>query len=256
MPQLARPPEQEGEENLARMSLLQHLEELRRRLVYSLVAVAVAFTGCWIYVDEIFGWFERPVIRALPEGHKLAVFAPAEAFLLYFKVGALAALFVASPIVIYQVWCFVAPGLYRKERFWSGSFVVLGSLFFLAGGFFAYYVASPFAIDFLIDMGSRFEPVIGAEKYLGFELAIILGLGMMFELPIFIFALAQMGVVSPRFLIRHFRWAVLLIFTFAAIVTPTPDVVNLCIFALPAIALYLLGVGAAALARRGKPRES
>jgi sec-independent protein translocase protein TatC len=252
MPQLARPAPDRDDGELPRMSLLQHLEELRRRLVYSLGGVALAFVGCWIWVDEIFGWFERPVVRVLPEGRKLAVFGPAEAFLLYFKVAALAALFVASPIVLYQAWRFVAPGLYRRERLWGATFVVVGSLLFVAGGLFAYFVASPFAIEFLIGMGQRFDPVIGAEKYLGFELAIILGLGLMFELPMFIFALAQIGVVTPRFLLRNFRWAVVIIFTVAAVITPTPDVVNLCIFSLPAIALYLLGVGAAALVQRRK----
>jgi sec-independent protein translocase protein TatC len=255
MPQLAHQAPRPDEDELPRMSLLEHLEELRRRLLYSLLAVAAVFVGCWVYVDEIFGWFERPLIRALPEGRKLAVFAPAEAFLLYFKVAVIAALFIASPIVLYQAWRFIAPGLYRRERLWGATFVAAGSLFFAAGGLFAYYVASPFAIDFLIGMSQRFEPLIGAEKYVGFELAIILGLGLMFELPIFIFTLAQLGVVTPGFLLRKFRWAVIIIFTLAAVITPTPDVVNLCIFALPALALYLLGVGAAAIAqwRKKKP---
>ena len=119
-----------------------------------------------------------------------------------------------------------------------------------AGGAFAYYVAFPFAVEFLIGMGEAYEPTITVTHYFGFLLLIMLGLGLMFELPIVIFFLAQIGVVTPRFLMRHFRWAVLGIFVLAAILTPTPDVVNLCIFALPTIALYLLGVGAAALVGR------
>ncbi len=237
------------------MSLLEHLEELRKRIVYSLIAVAVTFSGCWYYVEQIFDFIERPIHRAMPEGGKLAIFGIPDAFFLYFKVAALAAVFVASPFVLYQVWLFVAPGLYRRERRWAAAFVAAGTLLFLAGGSFAYYVASPFAIDFLLDMGSRFQQVIAVDRYLRFEMTMILGLGLMFELPMLIFTLSQLGVVTPQLLIRHFRWAVLLIFVMAAIVTPTPDVLNLCIFALPTIALYLLGVAAAWLAQRSRKRR-
>ena len=153
-------------------------------------------------------------------------------------------------MVLYQFWRFVSPGLYRRERLYAVPFVFLGSFFFLAGGAFAYYVAFPFAVEFLIEMGEAFEPTITVTHYFGFLLLIMLGLGLMFELPIVIFFLAQIGIVTPRFLMRHFRWAVLGIFIIAALLTPTPDVVNLCIFALPTIGLYLLGVAAAALVGR------
>jgi len=159
----------------------------------------------------------------------------------------LAALFVASPAILYQAWRFIAPGLYQKEKRRALPFILAGTFFFLAGGAFAYYVAFPFAVNFLIGMGEAFQPMITVEKYFKFLLYVILGLGLMFELPIVIFLLASMGVVTPGFLMRHFRWAVLLIFVAAALITPTPDVVNLCLFALPTILLYLLGVGAAAL---------
>jgi sec-independent protein translocase protein TatC len=171
-------------------------------------------------------------------------------------LAALAALFLTSPLVLYQVWRFVAPGLYKREKLHALPFIIAGSLFFIGGGAFAYYVAFPFAVDFLLGMGEAFQPVITVERYFRFLLYVILGLGLMFELPIFIFLLAQMGVVTPGFLIRHFKWAVLLIFVAAAFVTPTPDVINLCIFALPTILLYLLGVGAAALVVRKKKERS
>ncbi len=251
------PPSEPGThgEDLPRMTLLQHLEELRRRIVYSLIAVAVAFFACWAYVDPIFDLIERPIRSHMPPEKKLAVFGIPDAFMLYVKVAALAALFLAMPVVLYQLWCFVAPGLYRRERRWALVFVFFGTLFFTAGGLFAYLVASPFAIEFLLDAGSRFEQVIAVDRYLSFELTVILGLGLMFEMPMVIFALSQMGVVTPRFLMRHFRWAVLIIFIAAAIITPTPDVVNMCIFALPTIGLYLLGVAAAAIANRLRRRR-
>jgi len=254
----ALPPPAE-EDNLGRMSLIEHLEELRRRILYSLVAVAVAFFGCWYFVDEIFTILQRPVLPFLPEGQKLAVFGVPDAFLLYFKMAALASLVLVSPFLLYQIWLFIAPGLYRKERRWAAAFVLTGSFLFLTGGLFAYFVAVPFSLEFLLGLGSRFEQVIAVDRYLRFEMALLLGLGVMFELPLLIFALAGMGVVSPGFLMRHFRWAVLIIFILAAIITPTPDVVNLCIFAVPTLVLYLLGVAAAALverARRRKEREA
>ena len=237
-------------EELPRMSLIQHLEELRTRLVRSLVAVGLAFIVCWIFVQEIAEFLARPIYKVLEPGQRLVFLGVTDPFVLYVKMAALTGVFIASPIVLYQFWRFVAPGLYRKERFYAIPFVAFGSLFFLAGGAFAYYVAFPFAVEFLIGMGEAYEPAITVTHYFGFLLLIMLGLGLMFELPIVIFFLAQIGVVTPRFLIRHFRWAVLGIFVLAAILTPTPDVVNLCIFALPTIGLYLLGVGAAALVGR------
>ena len=128
-------------------------------------------------------------------------------------------------------------------------------MFFVAGGAFAYLVAFPFAVEFLLGMGAAWEPQIAVDRYYRFLLYVILGLAVMFELPVVIFLLAQMGLVTPRFLMRHFRWAVLLIFIAAAFITPTPDVVNLCLFAVPTIGLYLLGVGAAALTTGRKRRK-
>lgn len=242
-------------EDLQRMSLLEHLEELRRRIVRALIAVMVAFAFCWFFVERIAEFLAQPIYEALPEGTRLTFLGVTDPFIIYVKVAALAALFLASPAVLYQAWRFIAPGLYQKERRRALPFILAGTFFFLAGGAFAYYVAFPFAVEFLIGMGAAFQPMITVEKYFRFLLYVILGLGLMFELPIVIFLLAQMGVVTPRFLMRHFRWAVLLIFVAAALVTPTPDVVNLCLFALPTIVLYLLGVGAAALVVRKKPEE-
>jgi sec-independent protein translocase protein TatC len=239
-----------SEDDLQRMSLLEHLEEFRQRIFRSIIAVGVVFVFCWFFVQQIADFLARPIYKALPEGSRLTFLGVTDPFIIYVKVAALMALFLASPFVLYQVWRFVAPGLYKKERRRAVPFIFFGSLFFIGGGAFAYYVAFPFAVDFLIGMGAAFQPMITVERYFRFLLYVIL-----FELPIIIFLLAQMGVVTPGFLIRKFRWAVLLIFIAAAFVTPTPDVVNLLMFALPTIVLYLLGVAAAALVLRSKKKQ-
>jgi sec-independent protein translocase protein TatC len=254
IPQRQRFPASSQAEELSRMSLLEHLEDLRKRILWSLVSLAVAFVPCWIYVREIFDFLAAPIQRIQP-GIRLAFLGLTDPFILYFKVAALTALFAASPLVLYQVWAFVAPGLYRRERRLAVPFVFFTTIFFLAGGLFAYYVAFPFAAQFLLAMGEQFQAVITIEKYFGFLLTIILGLGLMFELPIFILLLSLIGVVTPRFLLRYFRHAVVVIFIVAAVITPTPDIVNLCIFAVPALLLYLLGVGAAFLAERFRKKR-
>lgn len=242
-------------EDLPTMTLLDHLEELRRRIVYSLGAMGVGILACWTFRDAIFFFLARPIQPFLPEGRKLAFLGVTDPFLIYFKMSALAAVFLVSPFLIYQVYAFVAPGLYRRERRWAVPFILVGTFFFFAGGAFAYTVAFPFAVEFLLGMGEQFEAVITVQKYFGFLMTVMLGLGLMFELPIFIFLASAAGLVTPGFLMRHFRWAVLVIFIVAALVTPTPDVVNLCIFALPTIGLYLLGVAAAWVVTRGRRKR-
>lgn len=235
------------QESLPRMSLLEHLQELRSRIVKVLLALVVAFAICWIWVEPLFAFLARPIYEALPEGHKLAFLGVTEPLIVYIKVAALAAVFVVAPVILYHLWRFVAPGLYRRERLMVLPFILAGSLFFVAGGAFAYLVAFPFAVDFLIGMGDQFEAVVTADRYLSFLMTVILGLALMFQLPILIFCLAVADIVSVSTLLKQFRWAVLLIFIAAAVITPTPDIFNMLIFALPTIGLYLLGVGAAAL---------
>ncbi|MEO8277072.1 MAG: twin-arginine translocase subunit TatC [Thermoanaerobaculia bacterium] len=244
-------------DELARMSLLDHLEDLRKRLLRSIGALLAAMFACFNWAPEICRFFAKPIydLKLLPPGQKLAFLGVTDPFLLYFKASLLAGTFIAAPVILYQVWAFISPGLYKKERRWAAPFVFLGWAFFVAGGVFAYLVAFPFAVQFLLEMGKDFTPVITAEKYYGLLITIMLGLGLMFELPIIIVLLAKIGLVTPRFLMRHFRWAVLIIFVVSAIITPTSDVVNLCIFAVPSIALYLLGTGAAWLVTR-KPRDA
>lgn len=235
------------------MSLLEHLEELRMRLSWMLGAFLLCFLAAWYWSKPIFAFLARPIYRFLPEGQRLVALKVGEPFLLYIKVAMLAGLFAAAPVILYHLWKFVSPGLYRHERRWGLGFILFGTALFAAGGAFAYYVAFPYTVEFLIGVGTDFTMSITGSSYLSFLMTIIVGLALMFELPVVIFFLARIGVVTPGFLMRNFRWAVLIVFIVAAIVTPTPDVFTLCLFALPTLALYLLGVGVAALF--GRPRR-
>jgi len=238
------------------MPLLAHLEELRKRILRSVMWLGIGVAACFNWAPELLRFFAQPIYRFLPPGQKLAVLAVTDPFVLYFKTALLAGIFVTFPFLLWQAWQFVAPGLYARERRWIGPFVAVGWLFFLAGGAFAYYVAFPFTVQFLLEMAGDFQPVITADRYYNFLLTVVLGLGAMFELPLALTLAARVGLVSARFLIRNFRWAILIIFVVAAVLTPTGDAINLSIFAIPTIALYLLGVlGAAVMGRRRKTAQ-
>jgi sec-independent protein translocase protein TatC len=231
------------------MSLMEHLEELRKRIIWSVLFFAVAFWPCWAYYREIFRFLMVPLHKVAP-GLKLSYLALSDPFILYFKMAALAAVFVSSPFLLYQIWTFVAPGLYRRERRMALPFVLATTFFFLAGGAFGYYIAFPAAAKFFLGIGQDLNPVITADTYFGFLMTVIFGLGLMFELPVFVLILAMLGVVTPKFLLKYFRHAIVLIFIVAAIITPTPDIVNLCIFAIPACGLYVLGIAGAFFAAK------
>ncbi len=227
------------------MSFLEHLEELRRRIIYALLAVAVAFFACFYYADRIYGFMKRPIDQALVANHlptDLVYTNPTDPFNMYLKIGLIAALFVASPFVLYQVWAFIAPGLYRHERRYVLPFMFSTVFLFLAGGFFAYRIVYPAALQFLISYGSQFKPMITIGEYTDLFLTIIIGLGVVFEMPILVFFLALMGVVTAGWMWRNFRYAILVIFIIAAILTPTTDIMNMCIFAAPMVGLYALSI--------------
>jgi sec-independent protein translocase protein TatC len=227
------------------MSFLEHLEELRRRLIYSLLAVAVAFFGCWYYADRIYALMKAPIDKALIANHlptDLVYTNPTEPFNMYLKIGFITALFVASPFVLYQVWGFIAPGLYRHERRYVLPFMFSTVFLFLGGGFFAYKMVYPAALQFLIGYGKQFKPMITIGEYTDLFLTVIIGMGVIFEMPILIFFLSLMGIVSAGWMWRNFRYSILVIFIIAAIVTPTTDIMNMCIFAAPMVALYAVSI--------------
>jgi len=235
-------------EPMTTMGFLDHLEELRKRIVYSIIAVAVGFGACWWKADWLYGFMQKPIVdvlrkHGLPE--KLVFLSPTEPFNLYLKIAAMAGLFLTSPFVLYQVWMFISPGLYRNEKRYVVPFMVSTITLFVSGGYFGYRIVYPRALDFLIDFGKQFQPMITIVEYTQLFLSIVLGMGLIFEMPILIFFLALMGIVSAGFMWKNFRYAILICFVIAAIVTPTPDILNMCIFAAPMIALYAISIGIA-----------
>ncbi len=230
------------------MGFLEHLEELRRRLVYSIAAVAVGFFVCWWKVERIYDVMQRPIMEVLKANglsEKLVYLNPTEPFNLYLKIAAMAGLFLTSPYVLYQVWMFISPGLYRNEKRYVVPFMVSTIALFTTGGYFGYKVVYPQALGFLVHFGRQFQPMITISEYTSLFLSIILGMGLIFEMPILIFFLALMGMITARFMWKNFRYAILLIFIIAAIVTPTPDILSMCIFAAPMVALYAVSIGIA-----------
>src|SRR5215469_9205830 len=250
MPEVAAHlPSQDGEkEQMPAMGFLEHLEELRRRIIYSLIAVVVGFFLCWGYAENIYAIMQRPIMDALRHNgmaEKLVYLNPTEPFNLYLKVGFLAGLFVASPFVLYQVWLFISPGLYRNEKRYVMPFMVSTVSLFLAGGYFGYKLVYPQALEFLIGYGKQFQPMITIGEYTDLFLTIIIGMGIIFEMPILVFFLALMGIVNAGWMWRNVRYSILVIFILAAILTPTTDILNMCLFAAPMVVLYLLSIGVA-----------
>jgi sec-independent protein translocase protein TatC len=240
--------EENPREGMPTMGFLDHLEELRRRLVYSVAAIAVGFFICWWKVERIYDVMQRPimdVLRANGLSERLVYLNPTEPFNLYLKIAAMAGLFLMSPFVLYQVWMFISPGLYRNEKKYVVPFMVSTIALFSTGGYFGYKVVYPQALGFLVHFGRQFQPMITISEYTSLFLSIILGMGLIFEMPILIFFLALMGMITARFMLKNFRYAILLIFIVAAIVTPTPDILSMCIFAAPMVALYGISIGIA-----------
>jgi sec-independent protein translocase protein TatC len=230
------------------MPLLAHLEELRKRIVFSVIGVLGGFIVCWSYADRIFGLMQQPIILALRHhglGGGLVYLNPTDPFNLYLEVAFVAGLFVASPFVFYQLWLFIAPGLYRKEKRYVLPFLLGTVGLFISGGVFGYKMVYPASLDFLIGYSLRFQPMITIGEYTKLFLTVIIGLGLIFEMPILVFFLALMRVITARWMWRNLRYSILAIFVVAAIITPTTDILNMCLFGAPMVALYAISIGVA-----------
>jgi len=225
-----------------RMTFLEHLDELRVRLMHSLGALVVGTIVCWGFHERIFHFLTQPLRNAYP-AVKFITTGPTEAFMMYMKMSFFVGIFLVAPYILYQVWAFIAPGLYAHEKAYAVPFIVAGSLFFLLGGGFGHYILFPTTFKFLYEFaGDDMQFLPKVDEYFEFYSWFLLGLGLVFQIPVIIFVLARIGIVTPGFLMRQFKFAVLVSFIVAAIVTPSADVVNQTLLALPMMGLYLLGV--------------
>src|SRR5712692_3207751 len=241
----------EEEEGMVRMSFFEHLEELRRRIIYGVLGLAVAFGVSLFFANGLWNVVSRPVRSALYQLGvvlpKLAQTTPVEYFyIVWMKLPLLAAIFLASPWLLYQLWAFIAPGLYKRERRWAAPFVVSTAGLFISGGLFGYFVVFRFALVFLLGLGlpNNVQPLIKVEDYFDMFVNVMLGIGLVFEMPVLIFFLVLIRLVTPGFLMRNIRYAILGIFIIAAIATPTPDIFNMLLFAMPMCLLFFVGIGA------------
>jgi sec-independent protein translocase protein TatC len=228
-----------------KMTFLEHLDELRRRIIHAVLSLLVAFVLCFTYSTEIFEFLMGPMRMALPPGGDLIATKVPEVFVLHLKMSFFAGIFVASPFWLTQVWLFISPGLYENEKKFAVPFILFGTFFFLAGATFAHYMVFPLAVRFFSTFGSQdVQIMLTVSEVFSFYAKIILAAGVMFQIPTVVFLLARIGLVSARFLWDNFKYAILIIFIIAAILTP-PDVVTQCLLAGPMTALYLLSIGIA-----------
>src|SRR5579864_2560456 len=249
----------DGEDGMLRMSFLEHLEELRSRILRAIGGIGVAFVISLFFCNDLWRIVSAPAVGALKSlGYKgfnggdpaLIQIAPMDYFnIVWVKLPILTAIFIASPWILYQVWAFIAPGLYKRERRWAAPFVICSAGLFIMGGLFGYFVAFRYGLTFLLGLGrgNYVMPMVSMTEYFDLFVNVILGIGLIFEMPVLIFFLTLLHLASPSFLINHSRYAILAIVIIAAVVTPTPDVFNMMLFAVPMCALFYLGVFASYL---------
>lgn len=242
------------DEGMLRMSFLEHLEELRARLIKTLLGIGVAFVVSLTFTNELWRVVSAPAVDALRSlGYKdptLTQITPMEVFnVIWIKLPILCAIFLASPWVLYQVWAFISPGLYRRERRWAAPFIIFSAGLFIMGGLFAYFVAFRFGLTFLLGIGrdNYITAMVSVTEYFDLFVNVTLGVAVVFELPVLVFFLTLLRIVTPGFLIKNSRYAILGIFLLAAVVTPTPDVFNLMMFAVPMVLLFYVGIFASYL---------
>jgi sec-independent protein translocase protein TatC len=243
----------EHEDEAGKMSFLDHLDELRKRLVRIITYLGVGFLVCWYFSGHIYAFLARP-IRAT--GVQLIFTNPTDAFVMYMKVAFIGSVFLTVPLSLWEVWKFIAPGLYRNEKKYVVPFLVSSILLFFAGGAFCYLFVLPQAYTFLINIGKDFLPMISITEYWDMTLMMLLGFGLIFEMPVIIAFLSLWGLITAGFLLRKFKYAIVIMVILAAVLSPTGDVFNLMIWSAPMIVLYFLSIGVAAMfGRRRKKRE-
>ncbi|AGW13954.1 twin-arginine translocase subunit TatC [Megalodesulfovibrio gigas] len=234
------------------MGFFDHLTELRVRLVRCLIAAFIGFMLCYSVAEDLFGLLMEPLVRVFPPDTHLIFTTLPEAFFTYMTVAAVAGIFVASPYIFYQVWCFVAPGLYEEERKTLFPIAFFSAFFFVAGAMFGYHVVFPHAFEFFMSYTTELiRPMPALKEYLNFSLKMLFAFGLIFEMPLFVYFLARLGLVTPGFMRKNRKYAILIIFIVAAVLTP-PDVISQTFMAAPMLVLYELSVFVAALFGRKK----
>jgi len=232
-----------------------HLEELRKRLVVCFIAVGIGFVACYGFKEKLFQILTRPLISVMNTKDSMIFTGLPEAFFTYLKVAFLSGLILAAPVIIYQFWRFVAPGLYHKEKRFFVPIVFLSTVFFVGGAFFGYFIVFPFGFKFFLGFATdTIRPLPSMKEYLGFAAKLLLAFGLVFELPLVITFLARLGLVSVDFLKKNRKYALLLFFVFAAILTP-PDVVTQIMMALPLMVLYEISIIGARIFGKKKSLE-
>jgi sec-independent protein translocase protein TatC len=242
-----------AESDAGKMSFFDHLTELRTRIMWSLGAAGVGLLISLYFTERVMRYLIDHVLRIKP------VFTtPTEAFWTYMKVAMILGLFIAMPVVLWHVWGFVAPGLHKHERKYAVPFVLIGSLLFLMGGAFALLVVVPFAVQFLVNFGVQqgMQAMLSISSSIDFVLKFTLAFGLVFELPVVITLLSMLGVVTPQFLSKNRKYAILINFVIAAILTPTPDVLNQSLMAGPLIILYEVGIISARIFGKKSPKPA
>jgi sec-independent protein translocase protein TatC len=238
--------DEESESEQGKMSFLDHLDELRRRIIYSLLAVLVGLGIALFFMGPLFQFIFRPMQALLPAGQTLIYTDPSEAFFLQIKIALMAGLILASPVVASQLWLFIAPGLYAHEKRLAIPFVVMSSTLFVGGAAFAHYLVFPIVWRFFVSFTNDFLTFMPrVEPAFSMYLRLVLALGITFQLPTLVLFLARLGVVTPRLMIRHFKYAVLLIVIASAVLSPDGGGVGMLAMGGPVIILYILSIGLA-----------
>ncbi|MBN1364789.1 MAG: twin-arginine translocase subunit TatC [Syntrophaceae bacterium] len=234
-----------------KMSLTEHLIELRKRIARSLIALGIGFSVCYYYKDFIFDIVTRPLIGVLAEKSYLIYTGLTEAFFTYMKIAFFAALIITSPFVLYQIWKFISPGLLPKEKKYMIPFVVSSTLLFIGGVLFGYFIALPPAFGFFISFNNKYlQAMLSFKDYLSLFVTFLLGFGVSFELPIFVFFLTKLKIVNAKMLSKQRRYAVLIIFLIAAVLTPSPDALSQILMAIPLMFLYEISIFVAKFAEK------
>jgi sec-independent protein translocase protein TatC len=252
-PPATDPYEENGEDSTAKMSFLEHLDELRKRLIVSVAAIAGGFFICIFFIDKIFAFIMRPLLTVLPRGGHFIYTEPAEMFMIQLKGAALAGLVLATPVVLYQLWLFIAPGLYSHEKKFAIPFVFMATFFFVAGVLFSHFIAFPWTWAFFASFSTDYVDFMPkVSPVFGFYAKMLLAFGVIFQMPTLVFFLARFGLITAGFLVRYFKYAFLIIFIVAAVLTPGTDVVSQLMMALPMLLLYIISIGIAWLFGRKK----